>query len=381
MARADVLVIGGGLAGCAAAYFLARGGADVLVIEQHDLNTLASGSNAGSLHGQMPYEEFIEKGEDWAAQFAPVLSFLLEAIRYWPKIEAELGADFEVSLCGGLLLAETEDEMRAVERKARVERAHGVDVELLSRDDLQSVAPYVSDQMVGAALYPLEGTANPLLATPAFAAAAQRNGVRIMRRTTLDGLHRDGGGFTAKTRAGPIAARRVVNCAGASAGRVAAMIGLELPIDGYPIQVNVTEPAAPLVTHLVYATGGRLTLKQTPRGAFLIGGGWPGALDPENGRPVVDVDSVRDNLRVAATVVPSLRRANLLRTWPAIVNGTDDWRPIIGEAPGVPGFFLCMVPWVGFTAGPFAARLVADLVLGRRPGFNLAPISSPAFAA
>jgi len=65
-----------------------------------------------------------------------------------------------------------------------------------------------------------------------------------------------------------------------------------------------------------------------------------------------------------------------VRTWPAIVNGTADWRPLIGEAPGRPGFFLALFPWMGFTAGPLTGKVVADLVLGRRPDVDLGRISA-----
>jgi len=68
----------------------------------------------------------------------------------------------------------------------------------------------------------------------------------------------------------------------------------------------------------------------------------------------------------ALDAVPALANARIARTWPAVVNGTPDWNPIIREAPGRPGFFLTMFPWMGFTAGPIAARMTADLVIGRR---------------
>ena len=90
----------------------------------------------------------------------------------------------------------------------------------------------------------------------------------------------------------------------------------------------------------------------------------------------MDLRSLRDNLRVAVHVVPRLSGVRLLRTWTAIVNGTADWKPILGELPGQPGFFLNMFPWLGFSAGPVAARIVADLVLGRKPAFDMSVFSA-----
>ena len=144
------------------------------------------------------------------------------------------------------------------------------------------------------------------------------------------------------------------------------MVGVELPLQGFPIQVNVTEPVAPLVHHLVYSAGRRLTLKQARSGGLLIGGGYPARLD-DAGRPVVDPAQVRANLAAAIRTVPALAQAQLLRSWAAIVNGTEDWRPILGEVPGVKGFWLSLFPWLGFSAGPVAARSVAEAILGREP--------------
>jgi len=112
----DVLVIGGGLAGVATAYYLAREGVEVTLAERADLNTQASGSNAGSLHLQIPYPEFISEGEDWARGFTQAIPVMRDSIRLWRGLEAELGCDLEVSIEGGLLVGETEAQMREIAR-------------------------------------------------------------------------------------------------------------------------------------------------------------------------------------------------------------------------------------------------------------------------
>jgi sarcosine oxidase, subunit beta len=370
--RADILVVGGGLAGTAIAYHLVRGGADVLLIERTEVNALASGANSGSIHAQIPLEPFLEQGEAWTRGFAPTIPLMKASIGLWSGLEAELGADLELALPGGLMVAEDDRQLRDLERKAAVERAQGLAVEILTAADLRRMAPYLAPDLIGAAFCPIEGKANPQKVAPAFARAAARLGARLRCGVELRGLRAEGAGFLAATSDGPILAGRVVNCAGAEAGAVAAMVGLDLPLRGFPIQVNVTEPVAPLVGHLVYSAGARLTLKQARSGALLIGGGWPARLDPGTGRPMVDPDSVRANLRAAIRVVPALRQAQLLRTWPAIVNGTDDWRPILGEVPKVPGLYLSLFPWLGFSAGPIAAQAVAAVILGREPEVDIA---------
>jgi glycine/D-amino acid oxidase-like deaminating enzyme len=375
--RCDVLVVGGGLTGCATAYRLAQAGVDVVLVERFDLNTQGSGSNAGSLHVQLQHEPFLHRGEAWARAYAPATAFLAESTALWQTLGDELGSDLEVAILGGILVAETEAQLRDVERKVRIEREQGLDVELLSASDLQQIAPYVSDTMVGGELCRGEGKANPLLAGPAFARAAQAAGARLLLHTELRALERERDGFVAQTAAGPIAARRVVSCGGVEAGHVTQLLGVPLPVEAHAIQLGVTEPVAPLVRHLLYFAGDMLTLKQARAGSLLIGGGWPARLAPD-GTPTVDPRSLRANLAVARRVVPALGETRLLRTWAALVNGVDDWLPIVGEIERVPGLFVGVFPWMGFTAGPLMGQVLADLVLGR-PGRDLAPFSPGRF--
>lgn len=369
----DVLVVGGGLAGTALAHHLAKHGAEVMLIERSDLNTQASGSNSGSIHAQIPNEPSTTYGEGWTRVFAPTVKLMLRSIELWKAMGPELGVDLEVDTPGGLVCAFDEAQMEGLRLKLSIEREQGLEGHLLARAELRRVAPYVTEAAIGGIHYPVEGKANPLIAAPAFAAAAQRLGAQVMTHTELTGLSpRAGGGFEVATTRGPIRARRVVDCAGAEAGNLARMVGLDLPIEAYPIQTSVTEPSAPLVTHLLYAAGEKLSLKQNRLGHLLIGGGWDARLDAR-GRPVADMESLVGNMRVALKVVPGLAGVEIVRTWAAIVNGTADWKPLLGEAPRAPGFFLCFFPWMGFSAGPVVARAVGDLVLGREPEVDLGP--------
>lgn len=369
----DVLVIGGGLAGCAVAHHLARHGVETLLIEQFDLNTQASGSNSGSIHAQIPNEPFTVYGEAWTRRFAPTVKLMLRSIELWTVLGEELGVDLEVDRPGGLVCAFNDDDMAGLRLKLSIEREQGLEGHVLDQAELRRIAPYVTERAIGGVLYPVEGKANPLIAAPAFAAAAQRAGATILTRTMLTGLAARGdGGFDVATTRGDIRARRVVDCAGAEAGAIARMVGLDLPIEAYPIQTSVTEPVAPLVTHLLYAAGEKLSLKQNRLGNLLIGGGWDAQLDAR-GRPIVDMDSLIGNMKVALKVAPGLAGIEIVRSWAAIVNGTADWKPLLGEARRTPGFFLCFFPWMGFSAGPVVARAVGDLVMGRAPEVDLAP--------
>jgi len=377
----DVLIVGGGIAGAATARELARAGIEALLIEQATLNAGASGANAGSLHAQIPHPEFVSLGEDWARAYAPTIALKQASLALWHELGAELSPDLEVATKGGLLVAAHAGQMRDIARKGAIERAAGLAVEMLSRTELLRLAPYLAEDVVGGAVCPVEGKANPLRATPALARAAVAAGARIRQGVALLAIERRaGGGFIAQTSQGPVRAGRIVNAAGANAAAVARMLGVPLPLEGFPIQVNVTERAAPFMDHLVYYASGRLSLKQAQNGTLLIGGGWPAARDAASGRLSLLPQSVAGNLAVASAVVPAIAPLRLVRSWPALVNGTADWKPVLGEVPGVPGFFMAVFPWMGFTGGPIVGRILAELIAGRDPGFDLRPFSPARYA-
>lgn len=372
----DVIVVGGGIAGCSTAYYLTADGLAVLLLEQLEPNAQASGSNAGSLHAQIQYEPFVQYGLSWARRFAAAVPFYVESIGLWVAAENELGINLEVRTVGGILAAASSEQMRYIEAKTRIEREAGLGTVMLDQQELRRLAPYTNERLLGGSFCPEEGKANPLIAAPAFADAAVRLGARVVAGCKVTGISVRRGGYVVHTTRGDYSAARVVNAAGINAGRIASFVGFPLQIEAYPIQLCVTEAIEPLVHHLVYAAQEKLTLKQTPAGTILIGGGWPSDVDCR-GRAQVSVESLTRNLAVALDVVPSLGSANLVRSWAAIVNGTGDWLPILGELPGLPGFFMNYVPWMGFTGGPAGGRIVASLLQGREPAvdFDVRPFA------
>lgn len=373
-AKTDVLVTGGGIAGLMTAWYLAQEGVEVTLVEAGDLGAQASGANAGSLHLQLQFAEFVGYGEGWAHAYAPSLRFLSASIDLWQGLSAALGDDLDVKVGGGVIVAQTEAQMTLIRAKAAIESSVGVTTETLGKADLLRIAPYLSDKAIGGGFCAREGKANPLRATPAMAAAAARAGAEILRHTRVTDIDIQPGGFEVSTTRGPIRAGRVVNTAGASAAEIAAMVGVKIDLKGFPLQVTVTEPVAPIIPHLVYSAAGKLSLKQAANGGCIIGGGWAARKRPGGGL-ANNPANFAANMGVAADVVPAMSQARALRSWTAWVNGTDDWRPIIGEAPSVPGFYLALLPWVGFTGGPMTARVAADLVLGRKPTVALEGVS------
>lgn len=369
MFEKDVIIVGGGLAGAATAWYLARDGVSVSLIERGGLGGEASGANAGSLHAQIPADPFRNLGEAWARQFQPALRLYVASLGMWAGLEAELGTDLEIGFGGGLMVATSDAEMHELARKAEIERAAGLDVQLLGAQEVHARAPYLSARAVGGAFCAQEGKANPMLVAPSLAAAAAACGAEIHIHQGDATISRDGMHYIVRAAGRSHRARRIVIAGGTGTPALLAMLGVKLAIEAFPIQVSVTEPAAAFLPHLVYCAGEKLTMKQTRIGSVLIGGGWSARLD-SSGRPVVDTESLAANLRIACAVVPGVATLCLFRTWAAFVNGTADWLPILGPLPGVSGAFVNYVPWLGFSGGPAAARALADMVQGRQPSID-----------
>jgi glycine/D-amino acid oxidase-like deaminating enzyme len=379
-AECDVVVAGGGITGAATAYYLSQAGLSVTLVERFDLNTQASGRNAGSLHGQIQFEPFRLNPRQWALDYLPALSFLVDSVAIWQGLSEELGTDLEVSTNGGLLVAETDEQATLVAEKVALEAEHGFPAELVTGAELRRLAPYLSPRIVAAEYNGAEGKTNPLLAAPAFARAAERHGARIITGTTVGEVRRSDDGFVVTTTSGAICCSRVVLSTGSELPRLAAELGVELPISDEPVQVHATEAVAPVIPHLVYYAGGRLTLKQAKAGTLLVGGGWPASVDPETGHPTVSADSMRGNLRVAQRVAPWIGSVNVIRAWAGVGNGTPDLLPLIGESPAAPGAFVAMFPHMGLTGGPLMGQVMAALVQGKDPGRDLTPFALDRFA-
>jgi glycine/D-amino acid oxidase-like deaminating enzyme len=362
LGSADVAIIGGGLVGCATAYYLAKGGVDVALLERSRINREASGSNAGSLHLQIYIHPHFP--DDWIDRICPTIALMREAAVGWANMEKELGTECGIRLGGGLWVAENSTDMALIKKKVTAERSMGVLSREMTREELLSVAPYLGPHVIGGSFLEGEGYANPLLVTPAHANAAKRLGARFLCDTPVTAISRETNGtFCLFTARGAFHSRCVVSAAGAWTAQVGRMVGLELPVAGSPAQVMVTEGRPNIMRdQLLQHVGLGLTLKQSPQGTFVIGGGWPGAYDRllENKTPLYD--SIVGNAWVAARTVPEIAKSQLIRCWSGMGGGSRDGLPIIGESSRVKGFHVVYAP-LGFTMGPICAELFSEQFL------------------
>jgi glycine/D-amino acid oxidase-like deaminating enzyme len=361
----DALVIGGGVAGCCVAYWLAHEGIDTLVVERDDMSLQASGANAGSLHVQLLSFDFVSGAPPAGNRAADTLPLGPASVKLWQEIERDTGEDLEIKITGGLMLGESDRDIEFLRGKIALERSRGIEAELIGGNELRRMEPAIGETAIAAEWCPGEGKINPLRGTFAVIARAQELGARFRRGTDVQAIVREGTGWKVTTSRGEISCSRIVNAAGPWAARVAGLVGVDIPVRGAPLQMIVTEPTAPTLSRLVAYASRHLTLKQMASGVFMIGGGWTAGLDEEQKLSRAMRASVEGNLWIASRAVPALRHLHAVRIW-AGMNVNIDRAPILGEVPGLPGFYNC-VSSNGYTLAPVLSRLTAELIAGRSP--------------
>jgi glycine/D-amino acid oxidase-like deaminating enzyme len=372
-AATDVLIVGGGLAGAALAYYLAKEGIEVTLIERGELNREASGTNAGSFHFQIALHQLTSwDASDARERLLGEVRLLVEGASMWSSLEQELGASMDVHITGGLMVAETPVELQLLIDKQQIEQEAGLETSVLVGAELRSFAPYLAEDLAGAVWCATEGHANPLLAAPLFALRAIERGAAVRTQAGVTGVETHDGPaaghrFTVTTTRGTIRAHRLVNAAGAWANEVAALSGLRFPMRHEGLHLNVSEPRARVLEPMVQHIGRRLTLKQSTNNTFIIGGGWPAHVQPAPARYSTTWESAAGNTAVAVRVMPSLADVKIVRTWSGVMAFTDDLQPIVGETARLPGYHA-LIATTGFTLGPLMARLLAEQLASPDPG-------------
>jgi glycine/D-amino acid oxidase-like deaminating enzyme len=376
---ADVAVIGGGIVGCSAAYYLAKAGFDTVLLDQQGLCRDASGATAGNIHLQL--QRNVDGPTVWTLDAIPARE--MEVIRarsnlhvaaanIWAGLETEMGRDLGLKRPGGLMVAETPQEFAYLKLKAKLENALGINTEVLTFREARELEPGLSEDLTGAVWCKEDGFADPLRVAPAFGSAILEAGGRIETWTCVEAIDREASGsYKVRTNHGALVARYVVNAAGAGGAQVSEMVGTHLPVTYSLLQVCVTERTEPVMRRFILHVTRRLTMKQLPVGSVLISGGWLGDPGPQDRRGRVALDSVRGNVWAAQRVIPAVGRLRLLRAWVGNSAYSEKHDLFIGEDPGNKGFF-CLIPLAGgFTLGPLLGRLLTEVMTGREPSMPI----------
>jgi sarcosine oxidase subunit beta len=358
---ADVLVVGGGIQGCAAALFLARRGADVLVVEKNSVGRHASGVNAGGVRRLLRDEAEIPLS--------------VESMNIWHGIEDLLGADCGFKVSGQVAVAADAAEWEVLRvRAARVAALGWTHEELIGPEELYEVLPALVPGCLGGLIARADGFASPYHTTMAFGAAAMRAGARVVEGVRATGFRRLAGRWLVASSLGEIEARVLVNTGGAWGGAVAEALGEGVPLEPTAPMMMVTAPVPAFCGPVVLGVNRALSFKQAQNGSVLIGGGHLGVPDTVGETSSVDLRKLVISARTVAELFPVMRSAPIVRTWSGIESRLPDGIPVIGPSGTEPEAFHAFgFSHHGFQLGPVVGRILSELVLDGGTNLPLGP--------
>lgn len=367
---ADVVVIGGGIVGCAVAYELAAAGAgDVLLLERADaVGTGSTGACAGGFRHQFTTEVNVRLSQ---ASVPLILGF-----------SETHGLHLDISQDGYLFLVRDETTWSGVLEGVTHQRRLGAEVEVLSPEEAGAMVPGLDlNGVVGATFGPRDGIADPGGLTQGYATIARRAGVRIQLGTQVTGILTEGGVVQGmRTTAGEVGARAVVLAAGAWSGALAATAGLDLPVVPVPRTVVTTGafPGAPRRRTLVIDMPSTFYFHREADGVLMGMGG----ADEVTFDTRVDDRFVADALLPRALeVFPPIIDAPIRSSWAGLYEMTPDHHPVIGATPIDGLFIVAGFSGHGFQQGPIAGRLIAELVVqGSARSVDVGALSFDRFA-
>ncbi|GAB6936079.1 MAG: glycine oxidase ThiO [Bacillota bacterium] len=361
---ADVVIVGGGIIGCAIAYSLAKDGTRVTIVERDTVGAHASSAAAGMLGAQV---ETTHPG--------PFVSLCLESRARFARLADELyavtGIDVELNRAGLLRLAQSEEERQALLARAEWQRAFGESAEWLDGSALRDMEPAVSDAVVGALSIPGDHQVNAAKLTRAFAEAAVRSGARIVEHSAVERFLMDGKRVVGvETETGVHRAEWTVLAAGAWSGVLGRRLGLRLPVG--PVKgesLSVTLPAVPFRKTL-FAHGCYLVPKQGGRVVI-------GATEVHAGFDrTVTLKALAKLGAAAKALVPALAEATFERAWASVRPHSADGLPFLGTVEGHPGLVVATGHFRnGILLAPITGELIAELIRTGQTPVLLAPFS------
>jgi sarcosine oxidase subunit beta len=363
MTGASVVIIGAGVTGLSAAWWLAREGVDVIVLDKGVIGHEASSRNGGgATHYQSP--------------------LFHEEQRLWPLMDDLLGYPTEYRP-ERVVIAMTEAQMARYLRTKMILGGLGYGVSVLDSRQVRDAVPLAGEDCLGGIHVHTGGQANPQRTVQAYAWAAQDHGARILQHTPALGIEMAQGRVSGvRVAEGVIGCDQLVVAAGPQIGILLRGIGIDLPLAAARAEMIVTE-ALPLMP-LGGVDGNGLYGRQTLRGNLAYGGGWHEWLDEPSlhgklARP--STPTLRHIASRLARMFPKAAHARVIRSWAGIVENTPDGRPVL-DRPDHPGnVTIATMSSVGFGLSPATGRTLRDLVIDGRCGFaDLEKLSLRRFA-
>jgi heterotetrameric sarcosine oxidase beta subunit len=352
-AHYDVLVIGGGGHGLATAYYLAKehGITNVAVLEKGWIGSGNAGRNTTIIRSN-----YLLPGNE---------RFYEKSMQLWEGLEQDLNYNAMVSQRGVLNLFQSDAARDGAARRGNNMLMHGVAAELLDRDQVRAMCPYLDFDnarfpIKGALLQRRGGTARHDAVVWGFARGADRRGVDILQNCEVTGMTIEAGRIMGvETTRGPIRAGKVGMAVAGNTTRVADMAGFRLPIESHVLQAFVSEAVKPMIDHVVTFGAGHFYISQSDKGGLVFGGDIDGynSYAQRGSLPLVE-----DVMECCVSMVPATSRLRVLRSWGGIMDMSMDGSPIIDRSPIESLFINAGWCYGGFKATPASGWCFAHTI-------------------
>ena len=344
MSGAEVVIIGGGVTGLSAGWWLARSGVKVTVLDKGIVGWEASGRNGGGAsHYQSPLFD--------------------EEHRLWPQMDELLGYPTEHQR-ERIIIAMTERQWEQYRFVAKRHHRLGHPVDLLDAQQVQDAVPLAGDKSFGGVHYRFGGHANPQRTVQAYAWALQDLGGTIVQHSPVTGFETTGGKVTAViTAAGKHGCDALVIAAGPQTDRLAAKLGVDIPLAAARAEMIITEPAP--MMKIGGVDGHKLYGRQTMRGNLAYGGGPHEWINVDEAGPAARPSTplMRNLASRLAELLPKAAHLNVIRSWAGIIENTPDGRPIIDRLTSPDNVVVATMSGVGFGLSPASGHAIRDLVV------------------
>jgi sarcosine oxidase, subunit beta len=347
----DVAIVGGGLIGCATAYYLRKRSRSVALLERGFVGAGSSGVNFGNLRLQ--------------GHHVSELPLALRSQGIWEGLEAELGERVEFAQHGHAHVAIKAEHLETIRRFAAAAEPFGLKVELLDRRETLRRWPFLTCEVLAASWSWRDAVANPRLVTPAFARAALALGATIRENNEVAGIDHTAGKFILRCADGSmVRSPCMVNAAGVWGGAIAKQFGEPVPVfPAGPVEI-VTEPAPLFVSPVIHAVDGSILFRQTNRGNVLFAGHPRIPVNANSRITRVPPGKMATNMARLVALVPGLRHLHVIRTWTGIEGYLPDMTPILGPSGTTPGLFHGFAcSGHGLQVGPAIATVLTELIV------------------
>ncbi|SFE56440.1 sarcosine oxidase subunit beta [Alteribacillus iranensis] len=378
-----VIVVGGGLIGSSTAYYLAKFGAEVTLVDAKDIASGTSGAcdRAIMLQSKKP---------------GPTLDLAIQSASVYETLEEELEADLEYNKAGGMIVIETEEELKAMEEMVERQQKAGIGVRLISGEEARERQPALSKNIIASTWWDQDAECNPLHVSFAYANAARRLGAELKLRSPVTGFLREKDRIVGvQLNNEKVYADAVVLAMGVWTPLLLEQLDIELPITPRRGQILVTEQldkvmhgnvlSAAYIANKLRRNQGKqaedpygigLAIGQTHSGQLLIGGsrqfaGYETDTDPEVTRKIAEV---------AVRAFPMLANVRIIRTFTGLRPYTPDGMPVLGPVPGMEGIFVAAGhEGDGIALAPISGKVMANVACGEDPGIDIRPFSMDRF--